>query len=47
MLSMNLEFYNSPGARPPMFSVPIDIPDVRLLNVQISSKGEFIRVWLK
>jgi transposase len=42
MLSMNLEFYNSPGARPPMFSVPIDIPDVRLLNVQISSKGEFI-----
>ena len=42
MLSMNLEFYSSPGARPPMFSVPIDIPDVRLLNVQISSKGEFI-----
>lgn len=37
---MNLKFYNSRGTKPPMISIPFDIPDVRVLNNQINDRGE-------
>lgn len=42
MIALNLKFYNSPGAKLPMISIPLDIPDVKVLNAQLNEQGEII-----
>jgi len=45
MTPINLEFINKsdrPEPRSTMISIPLDLPDVRVLNIQINEQGEFI-----
>lgn len=42
MTPINFSFYNNPEPTSPIISIPLDIPDVRVLNVQINDNGEFI-----
>lgn len=39
---MNLKVYYNPEPVPPMISIPLDIPNVRVLNAQLNDQGEFI-----
>lgn len=42
MTSINFSFHNNPEPMSPMISIPLDIPDVQVLNVEINNNGEFI-----
>ena len=43
MSPMNLKVYHNPEPVPPMISIPLDVPNVRVLNAQLNDQGEFIR----
>ena len=43
MTPMNLDFYSSTDKpEPAMITVPLDLPDVRVLETQINEQGEII-----